>query len=288
MAFTRNTEAGTPATMPATTTAGAPAFRRPTAQTQQAMTVAPGSDIFEYAVGGEEIKLTIADIRDYFCPSASENECVLFGRLCKSNSLNPFLREAYLIKYDKNSAATMVVGKDAYVKRAGDNPQFDGFEAGVKVYIEKLGQIEYREGAAYYPDLGEQLIGGWAKVYRKDRSRPYYEEVSLKEYDKGQSKWKEAPATMIRKVALVHALREAFPRSIQGMYDEDEVQAPADYEGSFRDASNDRPRPGEALRAHQQRAKALREAASAAKASQESDDPFAIPADAIEEDGDPA
>lgn len=288
MAFTRNTEAGAaPATMPATTTAGAPAFRRAAAQTQQAMTVAPGADIFSFVSGGEDITITLEDIRNYFCPKATDKECVMFGQLCKANGLNPWLREAYLIKYDEKAPAAMVTGKDAYMKRANEHPQFDGLEAGVKVFVPEAGQIEYREGAAYYPDLGEQLIGGWAKVYRKDRSRPSYEEVSLKEYDKGQSKWKEAPATMIRKVALVHALREAFPTNIQGMYDADETPYEADVEGSFQDVSN-RPRPGEALRAHQQRAKALREAASAAKAPQESDDPFAIPADAIEEDGDPA
>lgn len=287
MAFTRNTETGAaPVTTPAPST-GAPAFRR-TASQSQAMTAAPGTDIFHFVSGGEDITITLEDIRNYFCPAASDKECVLFGKMCQDNGLNPWLREAYLIKYDKNAAAAMVTGKEAYMKRANEHPQFDGLEAGVKVYFPEAGQIEYREGAAYYPDMGEQLIGGWAKVYRKDRSRPYYEEVSLKEYDKGQSKWKEAPATMIRKVALVHALREAFPNNIKGMYDIDEMPFEADVEGNFKDVSSDRPRPGEALRAHQQRAKALREAASAAKASQASDDPFAIPADAIEEDGEPA
>lgn len=212
--------------------AGAAAHRPP--QTQ-AMTAGASNSLFQFAAGGEEITITLEDIRNYFCPNATDKECVLFGQLCQANGLNPWLREAYLIKYDKNAAAAMVTGKDAYMRRANEHPEFDGLEAGVKVLVTETGDIEYREGAAFYPDLGEQLIGGWAKVYRRDRSRPSYEEVSLKEYDKGQSKWKDSPATMIRKVALVHALREAFPNNIRGMYDVDEVPYAADVEGDFSD-----------------------------------------------------
>ena len=35
--------------------------------------------------------------------------------------------------------------------------------------------------------------------------------------------WKEMPATMIRKVALVQALREAMPQEFQGMYSPEEM-----------------------------------------------------------------
>ena len=291
MAFTRNTEAGAPATMPATASNGAPAFRR-SAQMQTSDT-SGGMRLFEYAVGDEEIRLTVEDIKTYFCPKATDKECITFGYLCKANGLNPWVRDAYLIKYSESEPPTMVVGRDAYAKRAEACPAYDGTESGVVVYNSNAQTIEHREGSAYYPDMGDQLIGGWAKVYRKDRSRPQYIEVALNEYlgkkKSGEvtSMWLTKPGTMICKVAESQALRKAFPLNVQGMYDESEVPFDADVEGSFQDVSN-RPRPGEALRAHQQRAKALREAATAAKASQESDDPFAIPADAIEEDGDPA
>lgn len=254
MAFKTNNVSGAAGTITQAQTQSAPAFAR--APQSQAMTAASGADLFAYAAGGEEIKLTLADIRDYFCPNASEKECMLFGQLCKANALNPWLHEAYLIKYDKSAPAAMVVGKDAYVKRASEHPAFDGFEAGVKVYDPESGNIEYREGAAYYPAMGEQLIGGWARVYRKDRSRPAYEEVALEEYNTNQSKWKSSPATMIRKVAMVHALREAFPGTIQGMYDEDEIQVPADYEGTAQEvasaqlaAARQQPKPRRAVKA---------------------------------------
>lgn len=296
MAFQRpNTSPAGVAGSPALTTAvasrsaaGAAAHRPP--QTQ-AMTAGASNSLFQFAAGGEEITITLEDIRNYFCPNATDKECVLFGQLCQANGLNPWLREAYLIKYDKNAAAAMVTGKDAYMRRANEHPEFDGLEAGVKVLVAETGDIEYREGAAFYPDLGEQLIGGWAKVYRRDRSRPAYEEVSLKEYDKGQSKWKDSPATMIRKVALVHALREAFPNNIRGMYDVDEVPYAADVEGDFSDMDE----PQKPARRASGRRPARIEARAAATA-----DPFVVQAEPAEnidieadplaplEDGDPA
>ena len=244
MAFTRNIENSTVSTAPVMgQNPQAQAIRRaPTGNQSAAVAAAKPTDIFSFVSGGEDITITLTDIKDYFCPNATDEECVLFGQLCKANGLNPWLKEAYLIKYDKSAPAAMVTGKDAYMKRADEHPAFDGYEAGVKVFVPEVGQVEYREGTAFYAMLGEELIGGWAKVYRKDRSRPYYEEVPLKEYDKGQSKWKEAPATMIRKVALVHALREAFPTNIQGMYDADEVSYAADYEGDFNDVTESVPR----------------------------------------------
>ena len=106
------------------------------------------------------------------------------------------------------------------------HPAFDGFEAGIIVFEKETGMLEKREGSIVYD--GEELIGGWAKVYRKDRTRPSYEEVKLTEYDTGKSLWKGKKATMIRKVALVHALREAFPSTFGALYDESEVRFDAE------------------------------------------------------------
>ena len=115
------------------------------------------------------------------------------------------------------------------------HPAYDGFEAGVIVLNES--GVEYREGSIVYED--EELLGGWAKVYRKDRSRPNYEEVKLSEYNTGKSLWASKPATMIRKVALVHALREAFPSTYGLTYDESEISVEVDAEGTARELDDD-------------------------------------------------
>ena len=81
--------------------------------------------------------------------------------------------------------------------------------------------MNYREGS-FKLDT-ETLVGGWAEVSIKDRAVPSRAEVSLAEYDQGRSIWLSKPATMIRKVAVVQALREAFPAQFQALYDADEM-----------------------------------------------------------------
>lgn len=168
-------------------------------------------------------ELTFDDIRNYICPDANDQETMIFLKLCQARNLNPFLRDVYLIKYDKTKPAQMVVGKDAFTKKAEDHPKFDGYKAGIIVKNpDSLNGLDYREGTFLLK--GEELLGGWAEVYRTDRkATPYKMAVSMKEYSTGKSNWDLKPATMIRKVALVQALREAFPSEFSGMYDQDEI-----------------------------------------------------------------
>ena len=74
---------------------------------------------------------------------------------------------------------------------------------------------------------GETLIGGWAKVYRKDRRVPFVNRISLKEYtkqkEKGKGTWDKMTNTMIDKCAVVTAMRSAFPQQLGGLYTQDEV-----------------------------------------------------------------
>lgn len=165
-------------------------------------------------------ELTIEDIKSYICQDATDQEAYVFLQLCQARRLNPFLKEAYLIKY--GGKASMVVGKDAFTRRAEEHPAFDGFQAGIIVEFQN-GEIDFaREGT--FLKKGEILLGGWAVVHRKDRAHPFKAAVSLEEYGgKKGGVWSEKPATMIRKVALVQALREAFPSEFSGMYDSAEM-----------------------------------------------------------------
>lgn len=152
--------------------------------------------------------------------NVTDQEVLMFIELCKAQHLNPFIREAYLIKFG-SSPANIVVGKDVFVKRAYRNPNFDGMRAGI-VVIRQDGGMDYREGSLKAP--GEILIGGWCQVYLKDIPYPVRSEVSLEEYSKSQATWKQMPCVMIRKCAIVTALREAFPEDLAGMYDSAEIK----------------------------------------------------------------
>ena len=173
-------------------------------------------------------ELTFEDIKTYICPAATDQETMIFLKLCQARNLNPFLKEAYLIKYDSGKPAQMVVGKDKFTKTAEEHPQFDGFKAGIIVSVED-GIVE-REGTFYRKGKGEELLGGWAEIYRKDRKMPFKQTVSLQEFDKGMANWKTMPGTMIRKVALVQALRECFATDLAGCYDSAEMDQSIDAE----------------------------------------------------------
>ncbi|WP_201353854.1 phage recombination protein Bet [Hydrogenimonas urashimensis] len=183
--------------------------------------------VVRYNIGDTEIKLTPKIVTDYLTNGANITmpEFKLFTELCKARKLNPFLKEAYIIKYG-NNPAQIVVGKDAILKRAINHPQFDGREQGIIVQ-KPDGTIEERRGTFHLPD--EALVGGWAKVYRKDWHHPTYITVSFDEVAqrKGNgelnSNWATKGATMVEKVALVRALRETFVEDLGGMIDEDEA-----------------------------------------------------------------
>lgn len=187
--------------------------------------------ITEYLSNGETVKLSPAMIKNYLVSgggNVTNEEVMMFLSLCRFQHLNPFLREAYLIKYGDRSPATMVVSKDVFIKRAMRDPNFNGMEAGIIVFDSRTGDVTERQGTFYNRDE-ETLLGGWAKVYMKNIDVPFYESVSLEEYEgrtkegKPNSQWATKGATMIRKVAQMHALREAFPDNLAGMYVQEEI-----------------------------------------------------------------
>ena len=108
----------------------------------------------------------------------------------------------------------MITSKEALMKRAESSEQYDGFQAGV-IVMRNNEPVEV-EGSFILPT--DQLLGGWCKVFRKDRKVPVVSRVSFQEFSKNQSTWKTMPATMIRKVAEAQAFREAFPVNLGGMY----------------------------------------------------------------------
>ena len=169
---------------------------------------------------GDAIQISQQDVYQYICDKATPQEVVFFMELCRSQRLNPFKREAFLVKYGSNPAS-MITAEVVFERRANAHPSYKGMEYGV-VYLDANGAIQKREGTATYKAAGEVLIGGWARVHRGDRNDSYAE-VSMDEYGKGQSVWKTMPGVMISKCAKAVALRLAFPSDFQGMYISEEM-----------------------------------------------------------------
>ena len=186
------------------------------------------SKIVEYDCNGQKIKLSPQIIRSYLVNgggNVTDQEVAAFLNICRYQKLNPFLREAYLVKYGNNNA-TIVTGKETFEKRAFRNRAFEGKEAGV-IILHEDGSIEDRIGS--FTLEGENIVGGWAKVYVKGYVVPVQSRVSFHEYvgkkadGTPNNQWATKPGTMIRKVALVQALREAFPEEFEGLYAQEEM-----------------------------------------------------------------
>lgn len=181
-----------------------------------------------YEVLGTRVELDLQFVKRYLVRGkpelVSDQELVFFMNTCKMQKLNPLVNgEVYLIKYSSNDPASMVVGKDAYLRRAFDHPEYLFKEDGI--IVQRGQDIVKKEGCCLYP--GESLIGGWCRVHfvRRDIERAAYKEVALAEYDKGMANWKSKPSTMINKVAVSQCVRDAFPKDYEGVYSEEEMIA---------------------------------------------------------------
>ena len=175
----------------------------------------------------EPIILTPQEVKDLICPKATEKEIAIFLRKCKKLCLDPLIDEINLIKYSESDKAAYVIAIDAYLKAAEVNPHYDGHEAGI-VLKNASGKLEYREGAILLEEEKENLVGGWAKVYRKNLQRPVFVAVNKSEcikYTKDKVTGEEKPTSfwteekqpsMLRKVALKRALFETFPNLFAG------------------------------------------------------------------------
>lgn len=176
-------------------------------------------------------------LRNFVDPKhqASPQELQTLLAIVKNRNLNPFTKEVYFIKYG-NNPAQIVVSKDAFMKRAEQNQNYDGFESGV-IYEDEKGELKTKKGVIL--PRKSTLIGGWCEVYRKDRSRPVYREVELSAYNTHKNWWQKAPGQMIEKVAIVAAVRDAFSENVGGLYTADEMEQAAPIDVTPRETQDD-------------------------------------------------
>lgn len=159
----------------------------------------------------------IATLKATVAQGLTDAEFLLFAEHCKSTRLNPFKRDVWAIKV--NGRLQLMTGINGYWTTANRHDQFDGYEEG---YISKDGQE--------LPDTyaGNDYIGAWCKVHRKDRKMPAKGVAFMAEYNKGHGNWKSMPRVMIMKCAESIALRKAFPQELNGTYTAEEM--PKEYE----------------------------------------------------------
>ncbi len=189
---------------------------------------------------GSDIKLTFDTIRRYLVSGhpeyVSDQELMYFGGICKARGLNPFAKDAYLIKYTQNDPAAIITSIDYFRARAKSQTDCQGWKAGIIVKTAS-GDIRRSNGLILE---GETLVGGWFSAQPRGWHEPFELEVNLKPYIKMTKDgyptkfWSEEnQPTMIRKVAESQGLREVWPAEFAKLYVPEEVDSGLVMETSF-------------------------------------------------------
>jgi phage recombination protein Bet len=181
---------------------------------------------------GEQINLSTQIVRQVLAvgDNITDIEIFSFIKICEYQKLNPFLKEAHLIKWGK--VAQIVVGKDVFTKRLDAHPLCEGWKAGLILLNDKEEIIE-RVGT-FYLKKKEKIVGAFFSSYRKGWKEPFYWSVTFDEfyrefYDKIQKKnvamgnWGIMPGIMIVKCAITSGARNAYPKDFEGLYGEEEL-----------------------------------------------------------------
>jgi len=185
--------------------------------------------VVEYqARDGNKIKLSPSIIKRYLVSGRSEyvtdQEMYLYMGICKSRGLNPFIRDAHLVKYTEGESAAIITSIDYYRKRARAQKDCRGWTTGIVVVGPPPDKkLIYREGCILLD--GETLAGGWAEATPTGWEKPMRKEVNLARYIKKTRDGKitrfwqpENQPEMISKVAESQLLRTLWPDEFQGLY----------------------------------------------------------------------
>ena len=172
-------------------------------------------------------KEILTEVKKICAENLSNIEFEAFVQLGLSLDLNPFKKEIWAIKQKPHEAAMVSVGINGYRTVAQRNPLYEYHQADA---VYENDQFMVKDSEVYHnyvlKDRG-RLVGAYCKVKRKNTPKPTFVYVDFAEYDKKHALWKPAaaggkPATMIKKVAEAHAIRQSFAE-LNGTYTDDEL-----------------------------------------------------------------
>ena len=144
-------------------------------------------------------------IRRMFAKDATDDEFMMFLKMCIAYNLNPLFKEIWFVK-SKGRDPNIFASRDGYLKIAHASGKLDGIESRV---------IEDSNGKPYK---------AVCTVWRKDMSRPFIFEAKFSEHFNPKSDaWIKYPSAMLIKVAEVGALRRAF--AISGLVTKEEYSS---------------------------------------------------------------
>jgi phage recombination protein Bet len=177
---------------------------------------------------GEDVQLTPDYVNRFVLTGngqATDAEIAGFMAKVKAAGANPLAGDAVLQKWGDNPATTIFTEK-FFKSTVQSQPDYDGMEHGI-IVINSQGVVERRVGTIYTDT--EALVGGWCRIYSKERAHPvdvdvaYSEVVQTRRDGKVNAIWSKQPARMVEKCATTKAAREFCPSRLGAAYDSDEV-----------------------------------------------------------------
>lgn len=162
----------------------------------------------------------IAVIQNTVAKGTTKVELAYFINVCKSVGLNPFIKEIWCYKDNKDNLLVFA-GRDGFLAKAQKSPKFNGIRSSEVCVNDNFSMDIANNKIEHSFGISERgsIIGAYAIVFRKN-GEPTIEYADFKFYNKGYNTWKTHPAEMIKKVAETHALKKCFGISgIQSEYD---------------------------------------------------------------------
>jgi phage recombination protein Bet len=153
------------------------------------------------------------------CKNASDDEFKVFIHVAETYGLDPFNKELFFWK-DKKDRTTIMTSRDGYLSIANRHEAFDGLVSDVVRANDEFKRTTTGIEHKYGSDRGD-ILGAYARVFRKDRKYPVHVFASFDEYNGYNSVWNRYPSAMILKVAESMALKRAF--SVSGLVSQEEM-----------------------------------------------------------------
>jgi phage recombination protein Bet len=186
-----------------------------------AETVGPATlqKVLKYNSDGQEIALNGAMVKQWLVKPTkagkmpSDGDVLKFLMLCRSQKLNPWVGDAFLVGYDSQTGPefSMISSHASLLKRADRQEDYEGLDSGV--IVKRDGEIVELVGKFRLDE--DVLLGAWAEVKVKDKKFGR-KKVRIQAFAKENKFWKRDREGMITKCCEAAALREAFPNILSG------------------------------------------------------------------------
>lgn len=145
------------------------------------------------------------EVKNFVGENVPDATFTAFIGLCKYAGLNPFLREAWCVKFGSNWQ--IMTGINGYLKFANSHPHYDNYDEP---------EFEFDERDSKKPTKCT------IRVWRKDRTRPVTASLTFDEAKGPGPRWSTHKKEMLEKATLAKALRRSFSE-LNNTYTEDEI-----------------------------------------------------------------